>query len=309
MKRILLSTIVLIAFGFGTNAQNVNIPDVNFKNYLVTNSAINTNSDAEIQVSEANAFGGTIDCSNLGVSDLTGMEAFISVTAFYCENNGLTTMDVTQNVALTQLIIGGNNLASIDVTQNTALTYLYCQNNNLSSLDVSQNIILEYLYCFNNSLSILNLADHTALVELNCAGNVPLSMLNIANGNNINLPWFDATSCPSLTCIQVDDVAWSTTNWLGIDAGTSFSTDCGWGLGIEGLIESIDFKIYPNPTSTQITLETIGEIEKVLVFNTVGLLVQTEYSESFSVENLPTGVYVVNIRTNDGVFLSRFVKE
>ena len=46
----------------GLLAQNVNIPDANFKSYLIGNTAINTNADTVIQVSEATAFTGTIDC-------------------------------------------------------------------------------------------------------------------------------------------------------------------------------------------------------------------------------------------------------
>ena len=50
MKKLLLIFIALPMIGFG---QNVNIPDANFKAYLVGNTAINTNGDSEIQVSEA----------------------------------------------------------------------------------------------------------------------------------------------------------------------------------------------------------------------------------------------------------------
>jgi hypothetical protein len=39
---------------------------------------------------------------------------------------------------------------------------------------------------------------------------------------------FIATNNPNLTCIQVDDAAYSTTNWTNIDAAASFSTDCGY---------------------------------------------------------------------------------
>lgn len=79
MKRTLLLILALNFFGFGANAQNVNIPDANFKAYLVGNSAINTNADTEIQVSEAMAFTGNIFASNLGITDLTGVEAFTSL--------------------------------------------------------------------------------------------------------------------------------------------------------------------------------------------------------------------------------------
>ena len=49
MKKLLLILLYLPIILFG---QNVNIPDANFKAYLVGNSAINTNGDTEIQVSE-----------------------------------------------------------------------------------------------------------------------------------------------------------------------------------------------------------------------------------------------------------------
>ena len=52
IKKGLLILLCLPMIGFG---QNVNIPDANFKSYLVGNTSINTNGDSEIQVSEATA--------------------------------------------------------------------------------------------------------------------------------------------------------------------------------------------------------------------------------------------------------------
>ena len=76
-----------IVFITGANAQNVNIPDANFKAALVNNSSINTNMDTEIQISEASAFNGTIDCSYMNISNLTGIEAFVSLTNLLCYTN------------------------------------------------------------------------------------------------------------------------------------------------------------------------------------------------------------------------------
>ena len=67
MKKLFLLLFIGIV-GIG-NAQNVNIPDANFKAYLVGNTAINTNGDTEIQVSEAAAYSGQIDCSGLNFTD------------------------------------------------------------------------------------------------------------------------------------------------------------------------------------------------------------------------------------------------
>ncbi|MFT6731213.1 MAG: hypothetical protein ACJA1H_002548, partial [Glaciecola sp.] len=41
----------------------VNIPDANFKGYLVGNTNINTNGDTEIQFSEASTYTGIIACT------------------------------------------------------------------------------------------------------------------------------------------------------------------------------------------------------------------------------------------------------
>lgn len=156
IKKTLLISAVLTIISLNAFAQNVNIPDANFKAYLVGNSSINTNSDSEIQVSEANNFTGTINCQSLNISDLTGIEAFTALTKLLCGNNPLGIIDVSQNTALTLFQPHNNNLTTLDVTQNTALTNLVCVNNNLSSLDVSQNTNLQLLSCLGNNLSSLD---------------------------------------------------------------------------------------------------------------------------------------------------------
>ncbi|MFT5778382.1 MAG: hypothetical protein ACI837_001338 [Crocinitomicaceae bacterium] len=225
MKRLLVSIITITAFSFGVNAQNVNIPDVNFKAYLVGNAAINTNMDTEIQVSEASAFSGTIDCNSLSIADLTGVEAFTILTQLYCYTNSLT---------------------SIDVTQNTALTRLFCGENQLTSLDLSQNLALDTLNCFTNQITGLDVSPNTMLTIVSCGDN-QFTSLNVANGNNTNFTLFNATSNPNLTCIEVDDIAWSTSNWpspSNIDAIASFSENCC----------SIDLSITENANTITATL-------------------------------------------------------
>jgi len=233
--------------GFG---QNVNIPDAQFKAYLVGNTAINTNGDTEIQLSEANAFNGTINCSYLNISDLTGIETFTALTELECFANQLTILDVSQNSALTYLNCNYNQLTSLDVSNNTALTYLYCEpagifnqltsldisnninlntlicpNNQISSLDVSQNTALTSLSCSNNQLDSLDVSNNTNLVWLDCNNN-QLTSLDIRNGNNTNIIFFKCESNPNLYCVNVDNPTWSTSNWTDIDSQHYFSTNC-----------------------------------------------------------------------------------
>jgi hypothetical protein len=231
-----MKTLLILLLGFSAYGQNVNIPDANFKAYLVGNAAINTNMDTEIQLSEATAFTGIINCPSSNISDLTGIEAFTALDKLYCENNNLTSLDVTQNTALTVLWCLDNQLTSLDVTQNTALAELYCFINQLTSLDVSQNTALTILGCNVNQLTSLDVSNNTALIWLNCDDN-QLTCLNVKNGNNTNFFAFSALNNPNLTCIEVDDAAWSTANWTNIDAQNTFSTDCANACSSVGLNE------------------------------------------------------------------------
>ena len=203
MKKLLLILICLPFIGFG-QPSNVNIPDANFKAYLVGNTAINTNGDNEIQVSEATPFVGSINCSNLGIFDLTGIEAFTALTNLNCEQNQLAILDVSTNTDLTSLICNTNQLTILDVSANISLTVLGCVSNQLNSLDVSAN---------------------TALTNLNCEQN-QLTSLDVRNGNNTAFTNFTTTNNPNLFCIDVDDNGYSAANWTNIDATHYFSTNC-----------------------------------------------------------------------------------
>ena len=220
-SKLLLSIIAIVAFGFGANAQNVTIPDANFKAYLVGNTAINTNGDTEIQVSEASAYTGQIIVFSMSISDLTGIEAFTGITALRCYNNSLTSLDVSQNTALTYLTCNVNSITSLDLSANTLLTHLECNNNLLTSLDLSNNPSLNFMFCFNMT---------------------SLTALNMASGGNTNFTTFNSTNCPNLTCIQVDNATYSTTNWTSIDAASSFSTNCNYPCLVT--IPDANFKAY-----------------------------------------------------------------
>ncbi|MBK9593587.1 MAG: T9SS type A sorting domain-containing protein [Crocinitomicaceae bacterium] len=67
--------------------------------------------------------------------------------------------------------------------------------------------------------------------------------------------------------------------------------------------------VYPNPTRSNLTIHTKEVISAVHIYNTAGLLIQSENKNSFSVENLPTGIYFLKIQTENGIATSRFVKE
>jgi Leucine-rich repeat (LRR) protein len=249
MKKLILSTLTVLALSAGINAQNVNIPDASFKANLVGNSAINTNGDTEIQVSEASSFTGIIDCPFASIVDLTGIQEFV------------------------------------------LLTELYCDNNNITSLDLSNN---------------------TNLVRLNCSFN-NLSSLNVANGNNSNFTYFGALYNPNLTCIQVDDVTYSTANWTDIDATASFSTNCtAGGVGINE-VNILDLKIYPNPVSNILFIQ-LGENKstEMNILSLSGKVVKSIANnnvKSIDVSDLVQGIYILKVVTDKGVSTTRIIKQ
>ena len=187
MKKILLILFCLPLIGFG---QNVNIPDANFKAYLVGVPSINTNGDAEIQISEAAAFNGSIFCNTMNIYDLTGIEAFTALASLSCYSNPLSNLDLSSNTALTKLYCGQSYINSLDVSNNILLVELDCSLNNLSYLDVSNNVLLEKLDCRQNQITSLNVSNNTLLKELWFMEN---QIPSIDLSNNIDLTYLLAS--------------------------------------------------------------------------------------------------------------------
>jgi len=164
----------------------VDIPDANFKAYLVGNTAINTNGDTEIQCDEAEAFTGSMFPIFQGITDMTGIEAFVNMTNLYCGFNQITTLDVSSNTQLEMLYCQNNEITNLDITGLTSLTYLFCSDNQLATLDLSTNTVLESLLCYTNELTSLDVSNNVNLIDLMCFGN-QLSVLDLSN--NINLQY------------------------------------------------------------------------------------------------------------------------
>ncbi len=225
----------------GTIECYVTIPDANFKNALINNADINTNGDNEISCDEAAVYTGTLDVSYNSISDLTGIEAFVNINGLLCSSNELTSLDLSSNIFLEGVSCSYNDLTSINVTNNLKLSSIYCSNNLLSSLDISNNVALENLSCSTNVLTSLNVSNNPALVTLSCGTNNletldvstniflkninvaynQLTNLNLANNNNTIIESFSAIQNPGLSCVQVDDVAYSQENWYySIDNAT-----------------------------------------------------------------------------------------
>jgi hypothetical protein len=170
-----------------------------------------------------------INCAYTQLSQLD-VSQNILLTHLFCADNNITSLNVSNNPDLLRLSCEQNwSIPSLDVSNNTALTWLECFDNQITSLDVSNNIALTYLMCQDNQITSLDVSQSSDLIELSCGDNQLIS-LDVRNGNNNNFIYFKCDDNPNLTCINVDDANWSTTNWIQewfvFDQQHYFSDNC-----------------------------------------------------------------------------------
>lgn len=156
-----------------------NFPDENFRSYV---GKYDYDGNSKLSMAEL-ASAEYINVSKSNVKSLKGIEFFTGLTYLDCSGNQLTSLDVSSNVLLNDLLCGENQLTSIDVGSNVLLNTLSCGSNQLTSIDVSKNSELCHLECSNNQLTSLNLSKND-LYTLDCSGN-PLTQLNVSGNTNL----------------------------------------------------------------------------------------------------------------------------
>jgi hypothetical protein len=158
--------VAFMLFISAAHAQNVHIPDANFKAALLADTAVNTNGDTEIQVGEAAAFSGEINVYKKDITDLTGIEYFTSITKLACSKNKITKLDISKNTALTEVYCWGNKLTQLDLSTNTDLIALNCSFNKLQMLNLVANKKLVILACHKNPLTCIEVSNFDQASEI-----------------------------------------------------------------------------------------------------------------------------------------------
>jgi len=299
---------------YSENCGNITeIPDVNFEQYLI-DTGIDTDGVLNHYVATSDISGlASLNVSQLGISDLTGIEDFISLTNLDCSFNAITSLDVSQLTLLQTLICNDNQLLSLNIAGASALSLLDCDLNQLTNLDVSQHSNLQSLYCYSNQLTSLDLSQNTLLQHLWCQEN-QLSFLNVKNDNNNMLSIFDSRGNSLLTCIQVDDEVTANageapyTSWEKDDIAT-YAEDCG-ALGVDDEILAQSVILYPNPVTNILTIDSEIPITKVEIFSILGKKVKEINSDfkSIPIDNLSNGVYIVKLLFDNGFTTKKLIK-
>jgi hypothetical protein len=173
-------------------AQNISIPDPVFKTRLLNHDPIiDTNADGEIQINEALAVTNALylsgdNSSDDNIEDLTGLEAFVNISTINASNNEITSIDVSQHIALENLRLSNNALTEIDLSQNMLLRLISMYNNNLNSLDLTNNPALISVLLSDMDLGTLNTSLNPLLRNL-VAENCNLSSMELSNNSNLEI--------------------------------------------------------------------------------------------------------------------------
>ncbi len=227
----------------------------------------------------------------IDIYDLTGIEAFINIT---------------------ELWVFWNQLTSLDLSNNVLLEHLVCYSNQLTSLDVSQCTLLEELYAFGNLLVSLDLSNSLNLQGLDLSSN-QLTFLDLRSGNNTNITGYNSNFNPDLTCIFVDDAAYSEANWSGTDPASTFvetQAECD-ALGLnDNFFQKIN--IYPNPVNNILYIDnydlrfTNYDVQIIdITGKTVQQLKISNQQSSINVSHLLTGIYFLQLQNNSSTILTK----
>ena len=77
------------------------------------------------------------------------------------------------------------------------------------------------------------------------------------------------------------------------------------GVGINNHITPADITMFPNPAYDQVEITSVETIKEVNIFNNMGQMVLSQVSDNsrvvINISNYPTGIYTVQIKTENGI--------
>ena len=192
------------------NFDSTDFPDDNFRAYIT--DLADYYKDGKLTQYEADKIK-YINVSGKHISDLKGIGYFDKITSLQCQNNDLSSLDLSRNRELRILYCYNNSLGSLDLSRNTKLTALECYNNSISSLDLKNNTNMVDLDLRNNKLTKLDLSSCPYIVTLRAEGNKDLSNLNITGckqlrdlrAENCALTSLNVSGSKMLSYLDVDD--------------------------------------------------------------------------------------------------------
>jgi len=249
-----------VGYEFAINA--INFPDANFRKFISEN--FDHEGDGMLTCDQMLGIK-ALDVSGQNISDLTGIGFFTGLQYLYCQDNNLTTLDVS-NPHLQYLYCQNNQLTSIDVSDAIHLMYLTFSNNQVTSIDVSNLINLKGLICDNNNLTELDASNLKSLAYLSLEGN-QITMLKVS---------------------QLADIEYRGDAGIQVIGGEETQI-------IEGEDATI-ISVYPNPTAGKLYIKTANDVVPALtLYSLQGKELLKGVGKEIDLSAYPQGIYLLNV--------------
>lgn len=135
---------------------------------------------------------------------------------------------------------------------------------------------------------------------------IQLALLNHSTGENI---CFSNNICSSID--NAPHIRWTAT-YTGMVELLISPVDCEGSTGISGNNSDNDFVIYPNPASDNITID-VSQKATIEILNMQGKLMEriavNADKTNIDVSTFPCGLYVMEMKSENGVTVNKFIKE
>lgn len=257
-----------------------------------------------VKTPTANATYTVIGTSSVGCVSSTFATSSITVNATptiavnsgsICAGNNFTIMP---SGASTYTIQGGSAIKT--PTSNASYTVvgtssLGCVSNTFATSSITVNVLPTISATTDNTLM--------------CVGET--ASLTVS-GTSTSYTWNTSATGPG---ISVSPTVTTTYSVIGTDVNgcinnAAVTQSISMCTGIDHITNKNNaMTLFPNPSSSNVTVQTDEDIQAVYIFNTLGDLVQTEKSKTFSVEKLSSGIYIMHVKTTRGIETVRFIKE
>jgi Leucine-rich repeat (LRR) protein len=211
-----------------------------------------------------------------------------------------------------------NHFVAVSLQNLPNLVTLYLSQNQLTSLNVAGSNNIQYLYADNNRLTTFTAENLSGLREFELSFN-HLTTLYFKNGSD-EADYLAFSDNPNLTYICCDAGQQAIVQTLATQYGnTNCTIDAACTVATQQLaIGNSAAILYPNPVKDILYIQANSPISSVIIYDMMGNILQnttTNTNENtITLPNLSsimrvTGIYIVIVNTETGIFTKKIFKE
>jgi len=228
----------------------------------------------------ANVMDATITNSTFANNTYESLHKSKGMIRVFNQTNAPSVLEFTNNICY------GNNIVDITVNNHSNAS------NPFPTINLNNNIL-------ENGI------DFTATTENSTLTSDPL--FNSDYTLQAGSPAIDAGTQSGITASLVDLAGNNRIFGAEIDLGAyEYTVQT---ANISALQEEHNITMYPNPTNGLVNIKSSGAIKKVSVINQLGQEIETFTEAQFSINHLPTGLYIVKVQTDQGTAIQKLIKK